>query len=75
MGKCLAQTDIADTFNDYFSKVVQNLNIPRKNSILNTGLCINPVLAIVKKYNIIKVSFLSIKNERKCVNLLFILSL
>ena len=75
MGKCLAQTDIADAFNDYFSKVVQNLNIPRKNSILNTGLCIYPVLAVVKKYNIIKVSFLSIKNERKCVNLLFILSL
>ena len=33
--------DIADTFNDYFSNVVQNLNIPRKNSMLNTDLCIN----------------------------------
>ena len=33
--------DIADTFNDYFSNVVQNLNIPRKNSMLNTDLCMN----------------------------------
>ena len=43
-------TDIADTFNDYFSNVVQNLNIPRENSMLNTDLGINPVLAVVEKY-------------------------
>ena len=42
-------TDIADTFNDYFSSVVQNLNIPRENFI-NTDLCINPVLEIIEKY-------------------------
>ena len=44
-----SETDIADTFNDYFSSVVQNLNIPRKNFI-NTDLCINPVLEIIEKY-------------------------
>ena len=36
-------TNIAETFNEYFSKVVQNLNIPRENSLLNMGLCINLV--------------------------------
>ena len=41
-----SDTDIADTFNDYFSNVVQNLNISRENSMLNTDLCINPVLAV-----------------------------
>ena len=50
MGKFLAQTHIADTFNDYFSSVVQSLNIPRENSMLNTDLCINPVLEIAEKY-------------------------
>ena len=61
-----SDTDIADTFNDYFSSVVQNLNIPRENSMLNTDLCINPVLAVVlRNTSIIKVSFLSLKNERK----------
>ena len=49
MGKFLAETDIADTFNDCLSSVVQNLNIPRENSI-NTDLCINPVLEIIEKY-------------------------
>ena len=44
-----SDTDIVDTFNDYFSSVVQNLNIPRENSI-NTNLCINPVLEIIEKY-------------------------
>ena len=44
-----SDTDIADTFNDYFRSVVQNLNIPRENSI-NTDLCINPVLEINEKY-------------------------
>ena len=44
-----SDTDIADTFNDYFSNVVQNLNIPKENSMLNTDLCINPVLAVVEK--------------------------
>ena len=39
-----SDTDITDTFNDYFSNVAQNLNIPRENSILNTDLCINAVL-------------------------------
>ena len=43
-------TDIADKFNDFFSNVVQNLNIPKENSMLNTNLCINPVLAVVEKY-------------------------
>ena len=42
--------DRADTFNDYFSNVVQNLHIPRENSMLNTDLCINPVSAVVQKY-------------------------
>ena len=42
--------DMADMFNDYFSNVVQNLNIPRGNSVWNTNLCINPVLAVVEKY-------------------------
>ena len=45
-----SHTDIADTFNGYFSNVVQNLNIPKENSILNTDLCINPVLEVVEKY-------------------------
>ena len=42
-------TDLADTFNDCFSNVVQNLNISRENSMFNTELCINPVLAVVEK--------------------------
>ena len=37
-------------FNDYFSNVVQNLNIPRKNSLLNTDLCMN-VLKSSKYYH------------------------
>ena len=45
-----SDTDIADTFNDYFSNVVQNLNISRESSMLNTDLCINPVLKVVEKY-------------------------
>ena len=45
-----SDTAIADTFNDYFSNVVQNLNIPRENSMLNTDLCIHPVLDVVEKY-------------------------
>ena len=45
-----SDTDIAETFNDYISSVVQNPNIPRKNSMLNTDLCINPVLKIVEIY-------------------------
>ena len=45
-----SDTDIADTFNDYLSSVVQNLNIPRENSMLNTDLCIHPVLDVVEKY-------------------------
>ena len=31
-----SDTDIADTLNDYLSNVVQNVNIPRENSMLNT---------------------------------------
>ena len=45
----ILDTDLADTFNDYFSNVVQNLNISRENSMFNTKLCINPVLAVVEK--------------------------
>ena len=45
-----SDTDIADKFNDYFGNVVQNLNIPRENSMLNADLCINPVLVVVEKY-------------------------
>ena len=45
-----SHTNIADTFNDYFSNVVQNLNIPRDNSTLNTDLSIHPVLAVVEEY-------------------------
>ena len=37
-------------FHNYCSKVIQNLNIPRENSKLNTHLCINPVLTVVEKY-------------------------
>ena len=61
-----SNANIADTFNDYFSNVVQNLNIPRENSMLNTDLCINPLLAIVEKYKHHQ-SIISInkKNERK----------
>ena len=44
-----SDTDIADTFNDYFISVVQNLNIQRENFI-NTDLCINPVLETIEKY-------------------------
>ena len=44
-----SDTDIADEFNDYFRNVVQNLNIPRENSMLNTDLCINLVLGVVEK--------------------------
>ena len=33
-----SDTDIADTFNDYLSNVVQNVNIPRENSMLNTEI-------------------------------------
>ena len=45
-----SDTYIADTFNDYFNSVVQNLNIPRENCMLNTDLCINLILEIVEKY-------------------------
>ena len=45
-----SDTGIADTFNYYFSNVVQNLNIPWEKSMLNTDLCINPVLAVIEKY-------------------------
>ena len=44
-----SDTDITDEFNDYFRNVVQNLNIPRENSMLNTDLCINLVLGVVEK--------------------------
>ena len=43
-------TDIADTFNDYFSSVAQNLNISRENSMLSMDLSINPVLTEFEKY-------------------------
>ena len=45
-----SNTNIAGTFNDYFRNVVQNLKILRDNSMLNTDLSINPVLALVEKY-------------------------
>ena len=44
-----SEIDITDMFNDYFRNVVQNLNIPRENSMLNTNFCINAVLAVVEK--------------------------
>ena len=61
-----SDTDLADMFNDYFSNVVQNLNIPRQNSMLNKDLCINLVLAVVEKYRHYQ-SIISVnkKNERK----------
>ena len=43
-------TNIVKMFNDYLSNVVQNLNIPRENSLLNTDLWINKVLAVIEKY-------------------------
>ena len=45
-----SDTDIANTFNNCIINVVQNLNIPKENSILNTDLSKNPVLAVVEKY-------------------------
>ena len=45
-----SDTDIAGTFNDYFSTVVQNLNVSREHSMFNRYLCINLVLTIVDKY-------------------------
>ena len=33
-----SDTDKVDTFNDYFSNAVQNLNSPRENSMLNTDI-------------------------------------
>ena len=74
-----SDTDIADTFNDYFSNVVQNLNIPRENSMLTKvkSMSINPALAVVEKYKHHQ-SIISInkKSEKKaCLNLVFILSL
>ena len=56
--------DIADTFNDFFSNVVQNLNITWKNSILSTNLCINPVLAVAEKYKH-RQSIISINKEMR----------
>ena len=44
-----SDTDIADTFNDYFSNVAQNLKIPKENSMFHTDLCINSVLAVAEK--------------------------
>ena len=61
-----SDTDIVDTFNDYFSNVDQNLNVPRGNSMLNTDFCLNLVLAVVKKYKHHQSIILSIiTNERK----------
>ena len=61
-----SDTDIADKFNDYFSSVVQNLNIPRESSMLNTDLCINPVLEIVEKNkHHQRIISINKKNERK----------
>ena len=77
-GKILSSdTDLAETLNDYFSNIVQNLNIPRENSQLNMDLCINPALAVVKNYNITIALILSMKNLEKIasLNLAFILSL
>ena len=72
-----SDTDIADTFNDYFSNVVQNLNTPNENLILNTDLCIKLVLQLSRNASIIKLSFLPIKNldKKASLNLVFIFSL
>ena len=56
-----SDTDKAKTFDDCFSNVVQNLNITRENTLLNTDLCINPVLAPIEKCKHHQVSVLSIK--------------
>ena len=72
-----SDTDIVDTFNVYFSNVVQNLNTPRENSTLNTDLSINPVLALVEKYKHYQ-GIISIdkKVEKEAsLNLIFILPL
>ena len=45
-----SDTSIAETFNDYFDNVVQNLNISKENSLLNTDLCIIPILTAIEKY-------------------------
>ena len=72
-----SDTDIADTFNNYFSNVVQNLNTPNENLILNTDLCIKLVLQLSRNASIIKLSFLPIKNldTKASLNLVFIFSL
>ena len=57
-------TNIIKMFNDYLSNVVQNLNIPRENSLLNTDLWINKVLAVIEKYKHYP-SIISLSNEKK----------
>ena len=72
-----SDTVIADTFNGYFSNVVQNPNIPRENFMLNTDLCINPVLEAVEKYKHHQ-SITSINKEwgkKDCLNLVFFATL
>ena len=45
-----SDTAIAETFNYYFSKVVQNLNIPKRKLPVEHGFYINQVLAAIEKY-------------------------
>ena len=47
-----SDTNIAEAFNDYFTNVVQNLNIPKEKSLWNIDLCINPVLTAIEKYKL-----------------------
>ena len=45
-----SDTDITDSFNDFFSNAAENLNIPREKSMMNTDLFINPALAVIENY-------------------------
>ena len=61
--------EIANTFNNYFGKIVQNLDIPRnRNHISNTHLAqVNPVLGCIEKFSE-HTSIKNIKNRMSNLN-------
>ena len=66
MDKFLAQTQIELIRLMITSAVVQNLNIQTENSMLNTDLCIDQVLAAIKKYKHHQsIIFINIKMSEK----------
>ena len=64
--------EIANTFNNYFGKIVQNLDIPRnRNHISNTHLSqVNPVLGCIEKFSE-HTSIKNIKNRMSNLNCSF----